>query len=214
MKSITTLLSFMVLATGLTAQNLQNVSLLPPNPTSVDTVKVVAELMFTSGGCDLVSSYSAVTGSQIDVEVKHCAGLLAVICYATDTISLGILQPGAYQLNFSALTGTYDFNGNCTNFQSGGQQSLQFQVTGTSGSTQTTKIPLSLRFDPDNHQLILQGTDSRYRLRITDLTGRTIFNEWVSTGLITMDRTLGQGIYIYTLQDQRGDQHSGRVVVR
>ncbi|MFM2135485.1 MAG: hypothetical protein RL021_885 [Bacteroidota bacterium] len=214
MKKTLTLSLLLFLLSQLKAQNLQQLSLFPANPTVNDTVYVVADLMFFSGGCDLEQSTVNVSGNSISVTAKHCPGLLAVICYTTDTIAVAPLSSGTYTLDFTVLSGIFDFNtGGCSNYQSGGQQSLSFTVTGSSNLPVIASQTPSLRFDTQRDVLILSGSLPKADLRIMDLTGRTLFNGKAAPGPLPVPALPSKGMLIYQISAADGTSKSGRVVV-
>ncbi|MFM9052632.1 MAG: hypothetical protein ACKOKF_10025 [Bacteroidota bacterium] len=213
MKKSITLFTLLIISMFLKSQNLQNVSIYPANPTSADHIKVIGNLMFTSGGCDMLSNTYSVNSNQIDVEVKHCTGFLAVICYTTDTIDIGNLPAGNYLLNFSALTGSFDFSGNCTNFQSGGQQSIQFQVSGTTGYSKPRNHDLNLSYDNAGDRLIVSGNTQGCQLRLIDILGHNFYDASVSEGPLPIKSTLHKGIYVYSFKYPNGEVRGGRLFI-
>jgi hypothetical protein len=214
MKKTLTLSLLLVLFSQLKAQNLQQLSFFPANPTVNDSVYVVADLMFFSGGCDLEQSTVNVSGNTVSVTAKHCPGLLAVICYVTDTIAVAPLPAGTYTLDFSVLSGIFDFNtGGCANYQSGGQQSLSFTVTGSSSLPVIASQSPLLRFDSQRNLLILSGNFPKADLRIMDLTGRTLFHGRAAPGPLSVPALPSKGMLIYQISAADGTAKSGRVVV-
>jgi hypothetical protein len=193
-------------------QHLQQLSIYPANPSSTDSVRVIGDLMFFSGGCDLESSNISVNGNQIDVTVRHCPGLLAFICYISDTITLPPLPAGAYSLDFNVLVGTFDFNtGGCTNYSNGGQQSLAFTVAGTNNIPSVIATAPRLYFDDDRKAIVLAGIQ-KARIRIMDITGRTLFDRTASPGELPV--TANSGLLIYSLQLPDGSVKSGRIRIQ
>ena len=214
MKKLLLLLFLLANLSPIFSQSIQNISLIPANPTDQDTVKVVADLAFTSGGCDLVGSGSALNGSAIEVVAKHCTGMLAVICYASDTISLGVLPAGNYSVNFNAEVGTYDVNGNCTGFVTGAQQSISLTVGSSTGVGQLTIAAPAIRYLSDKKKLILTGNFFDADLRIMDITGRILYKGQLPPGEVPMTQLPQSGLLIFTLKTTEGKEKSGRVVIQ
>jgi len=211
MKKTPTLLLLLV-SSLLHAQHLQQLSVAPANPTSLDSVRIIGDLMFFSGSCELQQSTSAVNGNVIDISVYHCPGLLTFICYTSDTITLPPLTPGSYTVNFNVLAGTYDFNtGNCTNYSNGGQQSLQFIVTGTNHINSVSLQPSQLYFEDDKNTIVLTG-NQKARVRIMDITGRTLFDRSTPPGELPI--TPPTGLLVYSVQLPDGSVKSGRLRIQ
>ncbi len=79
--------------------------IIPPNPTDHDTVRLVAEVATNSGPCWVDSLRISQTGNQFQVPVYYNSGILTVICYRTDTFTLGVLPAGNYSCIFSMMHG-------------------------------------------------------------------------------------------------------------
>jgi hypothetical protein len=87
------------------AQVIQSLTVLPVNPTPTDTITILAECMFPSGGCELFVLNVGTTGQDIYASALHCLGPLTVICNYTDTIILNPLPAGAYTFHFQLDAG-------------------------------------------------------------------------------------------------------------
>jgi hypothetical protein len=87
------------------ANNIQSFSVIPLNPTTGDSVKVIIECVFTSGGCDGSANLIGIAGNQIYADALHCLGMLTVICTDYDTIVLPPMAAGNYTFNFSLSSG-------------------------------------------------------------------------------------------------------------
>lgn len=82
-------------------QFIQGVNISPQNPTSNDTIRVVATGYLPSSGCDDRTITISQQGSQININALHCMGLLTTICNVSDTVLIPPLPAGTYTLNFS-----------------------------------------------------------------------------------------------------------------
>lgn len=214
MKTTTTLLLALLFSALLKAQTIQQLSILPANPTTGDTIRVVADLMFFSGGCDLQQANTVIVGNNISVDAMHCPGLLTVICNTKDTINLGVLPSGNYALDFNVLTGIYDMNiGGCTSYQPGGTQTLSFAVTVTNNIQLPETGTLAVNYDRQRDALMLSGKFSTATLRIMDLTGKILYRGNVTPGEVPFNSLPAQGLLIYRLQLPNGTEKAGRVLV-
>jgi hypothetical protein len=107
LKTLTSLFTSLVISTSIFAQGGSIISFytLPASPTTNDAVKVVAELMFTSGSCELSEQGHTTTLSRTDAYAHHCVGMLTVICPATDTFNLGTLPAGDHTFVLTLTSG-------------------------------------------------------------------------------------------------------------
>jgi hypothetical protein len=81
------------------------IQMIPTNPTDADQIKAVAEVMLGSSPCNLDNASSSVNGNTIQLNTYYCEGLLATICSRTDTIVIGTLAAGSYNLVNLMATG-------------------------------------------------------------------------------------------------------------
>ncbi|MBK5285648.1 MAG: hypothetical protein JJE25_09615, partial [Bacteroidia bacterium] len=65
MKKIITLLTLLFFMQA-NAQTINSITILPANPTTNDNVLILADCMFSSGGCDPYMQGQSVTGNTID----------------------------------------------------------------------------------------------------------------------------------------------------
>lgn len=93
--------SLLVFPLVIFAQGIGSVSIYPANPTPEDSVKVIAGVLLPSGSCWLENHYSNIyQDTLIDVWGTFNSGMLTVICYDTDTFSLGRLEAGTYYCTY------------------------------------------------------------------------------------------------------------------
>jgi len=79
--------------------------LIPSSPTVNDPVKVIADVMFTSGDCQLAQQGHSTTAERTDAYAHHCIGALTVICTTTDTFELGALSAGNHTFVLTLTSG-------------------------------------------------------------------------------------------------------------
>ena len=96
------LLLLFCFSSGLFAQlpQIQSLFIIPANPTTFGTVKVVAQTVFSSGDCSLTNSSFSNSNGEIDVYATHTLGMLTYICSSTDTLTIGKLESGNYNLRY------------------------------------------------------------------------------------------------------------------
>ncbi|MCX6230639.1 MAG: T9SS type A sorting domain-containing protein [Bacteroidetes bacterium] len=79
---------------------IDSLKIIPANPTTIDSVKIICSAYFPSGGCLLSSSSVTITGNTISINAGHILGMMAYICHSTDTITIGKLETGTYELYY------------------------------------------------------------------------------------------------------------------
>lgn len=163
------LLLFSYLSSALYAQLplIQSLTIVPANPTTHDTVKVVCQSVFPSGDCHLTNIVVNFNGSTIDVYATHTLGPLTYICTSIDTISLGKLMEGPTKLRYHL--DCYPFP-NSTDLDS-----LNFIVQSYTGLSMTENLqPFSLYPNPAQSVINIQLPDKTVvaEIRITDMQGR------------------------------------------
>ncbi len=107
MKNFAILLSLLFITTlGWSQGSILGFTMNPANPTSTDTIYIYADLQFNYSDCQLDQSSHSVSGQTIQADAHHCVGLLAAICYPTDTFKINPLPAGQYSFNLSITSGT------------------------------------------------------------------------------------------------------------
>ncbi len=84
-----------------TCFSIDNLEIIPQNPTINDVIKVVCHSTFSSGGCNLKDSEIVIDSTGLEIIAYHEVGILTYICHSTDTISIGKLPKGYHVLDYS-----------------------------------------------------------------------------------------------------------------
>lgn len=95
----TTLTTLFVVIVSLTsnAQFIQQLTVIPANPSVNDQVVVIVDAGFPSGSCDASSQMgSFMNPHRYEASSMHCLGPLSFICYDADTFMLGQLPAGNF----------------------------------------------------------------------------------------------------------------------
>ena len=195
------------------AQNIVSCSTLPLNPIATDTIRLAIHLQFNSGGCDLQSYSTNINGNSIDLTLKHCTGLLTYICDAYDTINIGMLNTGLYQLNLDVQQWSYDFNGNCVNYIGNTQQSYSFNVGPAAQVLSPVRPPLSLTWSAASKQLSATGDFHCMELLLSDINGKTVFHGKISPGIVNLTSTPASDVLLYQLSDENGKEFKGKITL-
>ena len=113
-KILITLLFVVLLTNNLKAQinTIDSLEIIPSNPTTNDSVKVICRATFSSGGCPLKSYSFSKNGDTINMYASHSVGVLTIICHSADTLNIGKLNAGTYKLIYTlaANSVTYDID--------------------------------------------------------------------------------------------------------
>ena len=86
---------------------IDSLKIIPTNPTSVDTVKVVAYVWVASTPCSLKSSSVEVIDDTIKVMASYNSGPFMLFCYSIDTLIMGVFEPGNKELHYYYMDTTF-----------------------------------------------------------------------------------------------------------
>lgn len=79
---------------------IDSLRIMSQHPATSDSVKVISYSTFPSGGCEMISSVVNINEKIISVHVVHTIGMLTVICHSVDTLTIGKLEAGSYELRY------------------------------------------------------------------------------------------------------------------
>lgn len=119
-----TLLLTFFLTGNLKAQTIDSLKIIPTNPTTNDTVKVITYTTFPNSSCNLTGSSINIIDSTINVYASHFQGGWPSICNSIDTLTIGKFNARTYELQYhltdTAPPTTYDIDtiilSNCISF--------------------------------------------------------------------------------------------------
>ncbi|MFW6019153.1 MAG: T9SS type A sorting domain-containing protein [Bacteroidales bacterium] len=103
MKTHLSILSMLALLFSQVAfsQTIDNLSISPANPGENDQLKVIVSTTFPNSPCDIVDSTISVQNDSLIIDMTYNNGMMPTICNRTDTLTIGSLSPGSYELLFS-----------------------------------------------------------------------------------------------------------------
>ncbi|MBL0342746.1 MAG: T9SS type A sorting domain-containing protein [Bacteroidetes bacterium] len=164
-------------------QFIQSLTISPSNPTTADTITILAECAFPSGGCEEHTQGSFVNGSIISGFAIHCLGPLTVICYYTDTFQIAPLAAGNYSFIFQLDAGFGPSP--CTpGIVPGPTDTLNFTVTLSSGqNNELLDKSFSVYPNPVNDLIYLTQSDSKsqhHTIEILSVDGKTVLTKPIS----------------------------------
>ena len=174
------------------------VQIIPSNPTDVDQVKAVVEVMLGSSPCTLDNAVSNINGNTIELSNYYCEGMLTMICSRTDTINLGTLAAGMYSLNVHIASGCGPYTPLDSALSNG------FTVSVFSGVTTVEKESIfSLFPNPTNNSIVnLQSNSTHsYSIICYNSLGQQAFGMSNLTGNQTINLPKENGIYFIKIID-------------
>jgi hypothetical protein len=127
MKNLLITLVLLISTSSAQSQFIQSLNILPQNPTSNDTLRIIAEGYLPNSGCNDKTITTSLIGTQLNVTALHCMGLLTTICNVNDTILIPPMAAGSYTLNFSLAGGFLPAP--CTPFGPTATSTLNFTVS-------------------------------------------------------------------------------------
>jgi len=90
---------------SLRAQFINSLEVLPANPTTEDTLTLLAHCTFSSMGCAVYTQYINVVGNDIYTQALHCVGMATAMCDYTDTFIVDPVAAGTYRFIFQVDAG-------------------------------------------------------------------------------------------------------------
>lgn len=210
------ILPLIILSFGLQvqAQNIQNISYLPPFPGPLDSVKVIVDLVFTSGSCDIQFENHSVNNDSIRINVFHCPGALTVICYVTDTINLGLLNPGSFDAEVIVHTSSWSTPDPCTDINPTDSGSIQITVLPSSGIKESVEKKNSIIFHQQSKSIMLENyNEIGASILVFDVLGKMIIDgKFDQSNRIILPK-VNEGLYLYLLRTNDAALSSGKFIV-
>ncbi|HNQ12505.1 MAG TPA: hypothetical protein PKH65_05560 [Bacteroidia bacterium] len=178
---------------------INSLSLSPINPSSNDSVILIADIFTSYSSCGIANATVNVSGNNITVDVCYWHGMLAALCPRIDQFNLGILPSGSYMLTFNMFTSS-DLN--CSTPMSAASSSIAFSVSTTSVSDLLSNEVSWIH--NVNGNTIFNSKNTFGEFVIYDAIGRKIFNKKIgenqSIGLKSI--VTDKGYYIISYQAQ------------
>lgn len=207
------LLSLFCIAIQSQAQFIQQISVVPQNPTVNDQVMVLVDAGFSSGTCAENTQWGGFTTSnRYEASTLHCIGMLTYICYDTDTFNLGSLPSGNYRFIVTVDAGGYPSP--CTpGIAPGGIDSIDFTVSTATGLSEREKTEIRLTPNPAKERVLITGNfeDGKGLFVFNTVDGREVLR--ISATSEEMDlSSLTSGIYFVRYFSENGISQAVRMV--
>ncbi len=194
------------------AQNIQNISFIPAFPGPLDSVKVIVDLVFNSGSCELQYENHSMSNDSIRINVFHCPGALTVICNTTDTINLGLLAPGTYSTEVIVHTSSWSAPDPCSDVNPTDSGDVQITVLPGSGINENSLLESFIYFDAGTNDIVLSGKHAgNVQLILLNSLGQVCLKkEFGNTERISIPE-LSKGVYLYQLISDTEKIISGKI---
>ena len=85
---------------------IDSLKIIPSNPTTNDSIKIIGFTVFPVGDCFLKNYYLNINDKKIVINATHFEGGWTVMCNSIDTITIGKLDTGAYTLYYELSVDT------------------------------------------------------------------------------------------------------------
>ena len=104
----TVILITFILTGNLIAQTIDSLKIIPTIPNTNDTVKVIGYVTYPNSPCYLINSSINFIDSTIKLTVSHydSINVWPAVCNSTDTLSVGVLNNGTYEVNYHLVSDT------------------------------------------------------------------------------------------------------------
>lgn len=186
------------------SQNITQIRTFPSNPTTIDSVFLIADLQFNSSGCDLDTKSHQINGTSIVASTHHCVGIATAICNTTDTFALGILNAGSYNVILNLTSGGSPAP--CTpGIIADDIDTLSFTVTPSLGLEDNVLPSFGVYPNPAKDFITLSDAYQQVvkSLKIFTLTGALVFESNTPKERIDVSK-LPPGVYYIELYHNKG----------
>lgn len=207
------LLSLFCIAIQSQAQFIQQISVVPQNPTVNDQVMVLVDAGFSSGTCAENTQWGGFTTSnRYEASTLHCIGMLTYICYDTDTFNLGSLPSGNYRFIVTVDAGGYPSP--CTpGIAPGAIDSIDFTVSTGTGLIDSDQHEISISPNPASETIHISGKNLEPGgfFIFTDVHGKLVQKIQSMAGEMNISG-LSSGIYFVRFLSEKGMSRAARFV--
>ncbi|MBK9414569.1 MAG: T9SS type A sorting domain-containing protein [Bacteroidetes bacterium] len=169
------------------------------------------KLHFTSGPRDLVNQNFTMSGNNITTNHYHCPGMLTVICPGIDTLPIGVLSAGTYNVTANLFQGTFDSIGNCAEFIKIDSTDFVFIVSVGTGVDQILKANPTVFLNKET--ISISNLYSTYEFVLYDVRGKQIISRNVSSTENNFSISVEPGVYFYSLRKEGKQEFTGKLVV-
>jgi hypothetical protein len=210
MKSFfTTLLFTCFLSLSLNAISIDSLRIIPTAPTNVDTVKVIAFTLLPNTPCNQLASSVEIIDNTIFVHSYHVMGGMNITCNSTDTIVLGVFNPGNYELHYHLINDYYQHTWDI--------DTILFTVVepvGIRRIANQNSNPLVYPIPTGNIVTIhLPPSGDGYHIKLYSQLGREIKTVYTEKEVVTINLSAApQGILYAVITDKFGRRWTKKII--
>lgn len=185
--------------------SIDSLKMIPNNPTIADEIKIVCYTTFSSGSCDMQNHYVTVQGNQITLNLEYSPGAATYICNDVDTVSLGNLDAGDYELDVNLIIMPMDVIED--------HDTLYFSIGNLLGINENSNnFDVSVHPNPFNKELRIETDATIEKIELNSISGQKVSKELTFAYDKKIDLSdLKDGIYLLTLTDDKGNKSMKRV---
>ena len=192
------------------SRTIDSLKIIPNNPTTNDTVRVIGYTRHPNSDCSLANSSVSIANDTITVVTSHTLGMLPTICNSIDTLTIGVLNTGSYELTYhladTAPPTTYDIDTIIFTVQ----QVNALQPADNSG--QKIKVypnPTATELNIDLKTL----PSDEYHINIYSVLGQKIKMVKTDKNNVSINISdLTEGVYFITITNGRGGQWTRKII--
>ena len=203
MKKIYTLLFFVTTFLSAQAQygTINSMTIIPPNPTTIDTVKLIGDITVGYMNCPLANStVTNLSPGNYMVEAFYCMGMLTALCGSIDTFTIGVLPAGTNNIYMTLYSDQWVGPNTCDVYAPLDTDVVQIFVSTSTGIPDEEITPLRIVTEEDGFSIKGERLTGSIDVALYSITGSMIFNKTLSEEENKIDPTLSPGIYFYRLR--------------
>ncbi|WP_430404004.1 T9SS type A sorting domain-containing protein [Fluviicola sp.] len=184
---------------------IDSLKMIPDNPTIADEIKIICYATFPSGSCNLENHYVTVQGNQITLNLEYNPGAATYICHDVDTVSLGNLEAGDYELDVNLIIMPMDVIED--------HDTLYFSIGNLLGINEhPNNFDVSIHPNPFNKEIRIETDAIIETIELNSISGQKVSKEINLNFDKKIDLSdLKDGIYLLTLTDVKGNKSTKRV---
>ncbi|MGM0612025.1 MAG: T9SS type A sorting domain-containing protein, partial [Bacteroidota bacterium] len=203
-------LSFTVQTNNQGYPAIDSLKILEDNATNQDSIHLVSSATFPNSDCYMTDFSSTINNDSISAVAYHTAGQLPAFCNTVDTVNLGVLKSGSYNLFYhlldSATTDTFDID------------TLSFTIQDISGiESHSESNQVKIYPNPASETITLnlkKLQPKEYTIALYSATGKKIRNFTTQEKIVTINTSnLREGIYLVRLTSRNGNQQTHKVII-
>jgi len=204
------LLTFFM-SSAVNAQIIDSLEILPSNPTSSDIIKIESNTFFLYSSCYIVDWSIDVQNSNISINTVHDMGYATALCYSRDTLTIGQLNAGTYELiYYLSLSNPNDTDSDTDTLYFTVQDSSDFQVSDYSDEN------INIYPNPASSQITIdleRFTTDKVEINIYSILGQKMRTLITDKSKVSIDISdLREGVYFVGIIEGKEKIYVKRII--